>query len=192
MNNTRLIVVGLLIPALLMVPYSVLSFYTDFANKNPDPSQRSVTFNGSSYNAIEGKRAFEQFQCMGCHTILGNGAYFAPDLTKVYTRMGENDDTIANFMLSGIPPKGMPPMKDRSMDNVEAYRIVAFLKYTNMLDLNSWPPRGSWDRDGGPDTTKAEQFSPVNIWQGLLGIVFFNLLLIAMIFIYERNKEGNI
>ncbi len=52
MNNLRLILIGLLVPALLMVPYSVLSFYTDFANKNPDPSQVNVSFNGISYNAI--------------------------------------------------------------------------------------------------------------------------------------------
>ena len=26
--------------------------------------------------------------CMGCHTLLGEGAYYAPELTKVYSRRG--------------------------------------------------------------------------------------------------------
>jgi nitric oxide reductase subunit C len=39
--------------------------------------------------AIRGKHLFESNNCMGCHTILGEGAYYAPELTKVYDRRGE-------------------------------------------------------------------------------------------------------
>lgn len=91
MNNNRLILIGLLIPAILMIPFSIISFYTDFANRNPDPLSVTVDFGQNAYNAVEGKKAFEQYQCMGCHTIVGNGAYFAPDMTTVYKRIGEND-----------------------------------------------------------------------------------------------------
>ena len=31
-----------------------------------------------------GKALWERNNCMGCHTILGEGAYYAPELTKVY------------------------------------------------------------------------------------------------------------
>ncbi|MFN8155572.1 MAG: c-type cytochrome [Bacteroidia bacterium] len=32
---------------------------------------------------VEGKKIWESNNCMGCHTILGEGAYYAPELTKV-------------------------------------------------------------------------------------------------------------
>jgi|GEM_PF-3083141 len=189
MNNIRLIMIGLLVPALLMIPFSIMSFYTDFANRNPDPSLVTVDFNQKTYNAIEGKKEFEQYQCMGCHTIVGNGAYFAPDLTTVYRRMKENDALLANFMMSGAPAKGMPPMKERSMNIDDAYRITAFLKYTNMLDTNGWPGEGSWDRDGDPDSVSPEKQNVSDIWQVVLGIIFINSLVFSIIFAFERRNN---
>ncbi len=190
MNNLRLILISLLVPSLLMIPYSVLSFYTDFANKNPDPSQVTANFSGKSYNAVEGKKAFEQYQCMGCHTIVGNGGYFAPDLTLVNKRIGGNEAALANFILAGAPAKGMPPMMDRGMNEEDAYRVVAFLKYTEKIDTNGWPNNGSWDRDGKLDSASPERLLPGNMWQAVLGIVFFNLLVFAIIIAYERGKEA--
>ena len=43
-----------------------------------------------SDDVVEGKRAFEKYNCNDCHTILGFGAYYAPDLTKVVQRIGED------------------------------------------------------------------------------------------------------
>lgn len=40
------------------------------------------------HGAVDGKRVFQGYNCMGCHTIVGNGAYFAPDLTKLYDAVG--------------------------------------------------------------------------------------------------------
>lgn len=40
------------------------------------------------YDAVQGKRVFQAYNCMGCHTIVGNGAYFGPDLTKTYEHVG--------------------------------------------------------------------------------------------------------
>lgn len=42
----------------------------------------------AGHGAIDGKRVFQSFNCMGCHTLVGNGAYFAPDLTKLYGQVG--------------------------------------------------------------------------------------------------------
>ncbi|NJD52581.1 MAG: c-type cytochrome [Candidatus Methanoperedens sp.] len=188
MNNNRLILIGLLIPALLMIPFSIISFYTDFANRNPDPLAVTVNFNQNTYNAVEGKKAFEQYQCMGCHTIVGNGAYFAPDMTTVYKRMGENDAALSSFILAGAPAKGMQPMRDRGMKEDDAYRITAFLKYTDMLDTNGWPGDGSWERDGNPDSTSAKKLDFFGIWQVVSGIVFINVLIFAIILAYENKK----
>lgn len=29
-----------------------------------------------------GKMVWHKYDCIGCHTIFGNGPYFAPDMTK--------------------------------------------------------------------------------------------------------------
>ena len=41
-----------------------------------------------------GKRLWEVNNCVGCHSLLGEGAYFAPELGNVYARFGENTDAI--------------------------------------------------------------------------------------------------
>jgi mono/diheme cytochrome c family protein len=54
-------------------------------------SRRQVTPDAvhfGAYNAVQGKRVFQAYNCMGCHTMLGNGAYLGPDLTNVYETAG--------------------------------------------------------------------------------------------------------
>jgi nitric oxide reductase subunit C len=35
-----------------------------------------------------GKKLWETNDCIGCHTLLGEGAYFAPELGNAYQRLG--------------------------------------------------------------------------------------------------------
>ena len=37
---------------------------------------------------LRGKHIWETRNCIGCHTLLGEGAYFAPELGNVYKRRG--------------------------------------------------------------------------------------------------------
>src|SRR6478735_3114272 len=37
---------------------------------------------------IAGKQIWEENNCMGCHTLFGEGAYYAPELTKAVERRG--------------------------------------------------------------------------------------------------------
>lgn len=71
--------------ALMAVIFLLLSFASFIKSRNqvtPD----AVHF--ANHDAVEGKRIFQAYNCMGCHTLLGNGAYFGPDLTKVYAQAG--------------------------------------------------------------------------------------------------------
>src|SRR5512145_2762094 len=43
-----------------------------------------------SDRVVAGKAAFQKYNCNDCHTILGFGAYYAPDLTRVVQRIGED------------------------------------------------------------------------------------------------------
>lgn len=41
-----------------------------------------------SDSVVRGKQIWEENNRMGCHTLLGEGAYYAPELTRVYDRRG--------------------------------------------------------------------------------------------------------
>ncbi len=76
---------ALLVFGLLMLIFIVLSAFSFIGSRNQvTPDQ--ITF--GAYGADAGKRVFQAYNCMGCHTIVGNGAYFAPDLTKEYNEAG--------------------------------------------------------------------------------------------------------
>lgn len=81
-NNRKvaLAVVGGVI--LLFIAISAASFSP--GREIYDPA--SISFQG--FTAVDGKRIFQAYNCMGCHTLLGNGAYFAPDITGVYATNG--------------------------------------------------------------------------------------------------------
>ena len=57
-----------------------------FASDRHRPDPDAVTFRGQS--AVDGKKVFQAYSCMDCHTVVGNGAYFAPDLTFIYRDAG--------------------------------------------------------------------------------------------------------
>lgn len=68
----------------IWIVLSIFSFTDSAARKRPDTTQ--VTFAGQT--ALRGKQVFQAYNCMDCHTMVGNGAYFAPDLTKIYDHTG--------------------------------------------------------------------------------------------------------
>ena len=88
---------------------------------------------------VRGKTIWEENNCMGCHTILGEGAYYAPELTRVYSRKGEN--TIKTILMMKQPwsPNGRK-MVAYGMTEEEANDAVAFFKWVNEMDLNGFPP----------------------------------------------------
>ncbi len=90
-----------------------------------------------------GKRLWEKNDCIGCHTLLGEGAYFAPELGNVYKRFGNNTDAIMGFIKSrpkdGVP--GRRSMPQFNFTDEELAAIAAFLKYVSEVKTaNDWPP----------------------------------------------------
>lgn len=79
-RRTALGVLGLML--VIFIALSVASFHESRNQVTPD------TVRYASYDAVQGKRVFQSYNCMGCHTIVGNGAYFGPDLTKLYGKTG--------------------------------------------------------------------------------------------------------
>lgn len=90
-------------------------------------------------SVVRGKHIWETRQCIGCHTLMGEGAYFAPELGNVYTRRG------GEFIKAWIKaqPTGAPGRRQMPQFNLtdqELDDMVAFLKWMSEVNTNKWPP----------------------------------------------------
>ena len=91
--------------------------------------------------AVErGKALWEASNCMGCHTLFGEGAYYAPELTKVYERRGPD---FIRAMLRD--PEAMYPgqrrMQNYHFNDQQIEDLLAFLQWGGNVDLNGFPPK---------------------------------------------------
>ena len=88
-------------------------------------------------SVARGKDLWESNNCMGCHTIMGEGAYYAPELTKVIERRGEG--YIKAVLMS---PISWQPNKRKmvayNMSEEEALDMVEYFKWINNIDLNGF------------------------------------------------------
>jgi nitric oxide reductase subunit C len=97
-------------------------------------------------HVVAGKRAFEKYNCNDCHTILGFGGYYAPDLTRVYSRAGE--DWIRRRLehpevaLAGSIRK----MPQQHLAEQEVADLIAFLGWVDNIENLDWPPQDSKHR----------------------------------------------
>ncbi|MFM8331409.1 MAG: c-type cytochrome [Candidatus Methylumidiphilus sp.] len=95
-----------------------------------------------------GKKTTQSKNCMNCHTLLGNGAYYAPDLTKAWLDPNWiSAESRENLMLEFLKD----PVKNARSNNVnrrmpnlgitdeEARGVVAFLKWMSAIDTNGFP-----------------------------------------------------
>ena len=89
--------------------------------------------------AVErGKDLWDHSNCMGCHTLLGEGGYYAPELTRVYRRRGPE------FIRAMIRnPEAMYPgqrrMQNYHFNEAQIDDLVAFLQWIDGMDLNGFP-----------------------------------------------------
>jgi nitric oxide reductase subunit C len=90
-------------------------------------------------SVVRGKHIWETRDCIGCHTLLGEGAYFAPELGNVYKRRGpEFIKAWIQGQPTGAPGRRQMPqfnLNDQQLDDV-----VNFLKWTSEINTNKWPP----------------------------------------------------
>lgn len=95
-----------------------------------------------------GKLTVQAKNCMNCHTLLGNGAYYAPDLTKAWLDAGwVNESLREELMLAFLQDPAANArtfgsnrrMPDLDITPEEARGIVAFLKWMSSIDTNGFP-----------------------------------------------------
>ncbi len=100
-----------------------------------------------------GKLGSQTKNCMNCHTLLGNGAYYAPDLTKAWidpawedgtmmamTGKDTKEEAMAEFLMHPSQyPTHERMMPDLGITDAEAKGLVAFLKHMSSIDTNGFP-----------------------------------------------------
>jgi nitric oxide reductase subunit C len=90
-----------------------------------------------------GKNAWHKNNCINCHTLFGEGAYYAPDLTKIAQQRG------APYLRAFLkdPSKfydekrhrRLMPQQDLSDADIDG--LIAFLDWVSKVDNQDWPPR---------------------------------------------------
>ncbi len=120
---------------------------------------KEQAFFGRQYSEAEaqaliakGKLVIQSRACMDCHTFFGNGAYYAPDLTKAWldpawqqmwmpmTQQATREDAMAQFLMH---PETYPTwgreMPNLGISREEAIATVAYLKWMSAIDANGFP-----------------------------------------------------
>lgn len=95
-----------------------------------------------------GKLTVQARNCMNCHTFLGNGAYYAPDLTKSWLDPlwgNEQSREILMTMFLKDPPNNARTfgtnrkMPDLKLTDAEIRGVIAYLKWMSAIDTNGFP-----------------------------------------------------
>lgn len=102
---------------------------------------------GLTPSVVAGKHVWEKNSCINCHTILGEGAYFAPELGNVMKRWKVQDDpAAATEMLKGwmtsMPTgiEGRRQMPHFNLTDEEFKNLADFLLWTGKINTQNWPP----------------------------------------------------
>jgi|FLOH01.1.fsa_nt_gi nitric oxide reductase subunit C len=99
---------------------------------------------------VRGHVIWNKNNCMGCHTLMGEGAYYAPELTKVVERRGEPwMDTFLQDPEAFYP--GRRKMIKYDIFDNEAVGaevaagnradVIAFFKWVGNIDTNGFPAK---------------------------------------------------
>ena len=117
---------------------------------------------------IRGKEVWHKYNCINCHTLFGEGAYYAPDLTKITQHRGEaylkaymRDPS--NFYDEQRHRRLMPT---QNLSDIEIDNLIRFLDWVANVDNQGWPPRpilvsGATLQDGEPDAGGSAAVTPV-------------------------------
>jgi len=92
---------------------------------------------------LAGKEVWHKNNCINCHTLLGEGAYYAPDLTQITAQRGagylrEFLKDPSRFYSEDRDRRLMPTLK---LSDPEITAVIAFLGWVSKIDTQGWPPR---------------------------------------------------
>lgn len=90
-----------------------------------------------------GKDVWHKYNCINCHTLFGEGAYYAPDLTKITQHRGEA--YLKAYMRDPSQfydeQKHRRLMPTQDLSEQEISDLIDFLDWVANVDNQGWPPR---------------------------------------------------
>ncbi|HEY4530739.1 MAG TPA: c-type cytochrome [Luteimonas sp.] len=90
-----------------------------------------------------GKDVWHKYNCINCHTLFGEGAYYAPDLTKIAQLRGEA--YLKAYMRDPSQfydeQRHRRLMPTQDLSEVEIANLIKFLDWVSKVDNQGWPPR---------------------------------------------------
>lgn len=95
---------------------------------------------------VKGKHIWEVNDCVGCHSLMGEGAYYAPELANVFDRYGNGDEAqfemfLQNWMaIQPLKVPGRRQMPQFNLSEEDVHNLAQFLIWTSRIDDNDWPP----------------------------------------------------
>lgn len=92
---------------------------------------------------VRGLAVWERYNCENCHTLMGEGAYYAPDLTKIVGQRGRAylQQFLADPSLFYDAERDGRLMPTLGLSDGEIADVLSFLDWVGHIDLNGWPPR---------------------------------------------------
>ena len=134
-RQTRLFAIGSTAAAVVLFLGMTLDSHRQFGKlTNADKITPEVT---------HGKDVWHANNCINCHTLFGEGAYYAPDLTKITKLRGEA--YLQAYMRD--PSKFYDENKHRrlmprqDLSDKDITDLIAFLDWVSNVDNQGWPPR---------------------------------------------------
>jgi len=149
------------VPAPTVINYKITYEMSDTRGHEVPVIGEKEPFFGKEHSVEEakallhlGKLTSQSKNCMNCHTLLGNGAYYAPDLTKAWldpawsesgpylgmTGKSTKEEAMAEFLMHpSTYPTHSRMMPDLGITEDEAKGLVAFIKHMSSIDTNGFP-----------------------------------------------------
>lgn len=122
------------------VLFLALSFDTHVNRVGEQTHEENIT-----EGVIAGRHIWDENNCMGCHTLLGEGAYYAPELTKVIERRGPG--YVKGVLMSKTPwgeHTSGRKMVAYGMTAEEADDMIEFFTWIGEMDLNGFPAKPTY------------------------------------------------
>ena len=94
-------------------------------------------------DVIAGKNVWHRFNCTNCHTLLGEGAYYAPDLTKIAAQRGRSylEAFLKDPGAFYDEQKYRRVMPKQNLSDRDIQNVITFLEWIAGIDTQGWPPR---------------------------------------------------
>ena len=128
--------------AFFLIAFVGLTAHSHLYIRNTSTDMQTLT-----ESVAQGKHVWERNACINCHSILGEGAYFAPELGNVWIRYGGNEDkegaraALIAWMQS--QPSGVPgrrQMPQFHLNDQDLNDLIDFLEWTSRINTQGWPP----------------------------------------------------